>query len=274
MEVGMSLIYRTLLALHVVAAVAAVVIFWAAAVTRKGSARHVLVGRLFVWTMIAMTTSAIAMSVFNLAVPTAVHTLAEYQARTAVFSGDGSRITVDDLVRSFRLNAVWLTYVAVQLLAGLRFGTQVVRTRSTHGRDLRADAAIAAVVLVTGMVLTWFGVRVGHPLIVAFGIIGAVSSGRRLQVLARPSPSPMAWWYEHMGSLLGVGIPLHTTLLLAIGRHLPGPAGNWRLALATVTALGFPAITMWIRSYRRRFERRPSRAHDTTTPGTAAAQPA
>jgi hypothetical protein len=63
-------------------------------------------------------------------------------------------------------------------------------------------------------------------------------------------------------------------LLLAIGRHLPGPAGNWRLALATVTVLGFPAITMWIRSYRRRFERRPSRAHDTTTPGTAAAQPA
>ena len=33
----MSLIYRTVLALHVVAAVAAVVIFWAAAITKKGA---------------------------------------------------------------------------------------------------------------------------------------------------------------------------------------------------------------------------------------------
>ena len=73
----MSLIYRTVLALHVVAAVAAVVIFWAAAITKKGSARHVLVGRLFVWTMVVMSASAIVMSAFNLAVPAAVHSLAE-----------------------------------------------------------------------------------------------------------------------------------------------------------------------------------------------------
>lgn len=270
----MSLIYRTVLALHVVAAVAAVVIFWAAALTKKGTARHVVVGRLFVWTMVAMSASAIVMSAFNLAMPAAVHSLAEYRARSAVFGGDVSRITTDDLVRSFRLNAVWLVYVAVQLLAGLRFGVQVVRTRSTRASVLTIDSVVAAVVLAAGVVLTIVGARVRHPLITTFGVIGAVSSARRLQLLLRPLPSPMAWWYEHMGSLLGAGIPLHTTLLLAIGRHLPGPAGNWRLALAMVTVVGFPAITMWIRSYRRRFERRPSRVHDTTTPATASTQPA
>jgi len=254
MEVSMLVTYRVLLAVHIVSALAAVAAFWAAAVVKKGSARHVRVGRIYVLTMVAMSMSALGLSALNIAVPAAVHSLGEFRARGAVLGADTTAATVDDLAREFRLNAVWLTYAAVQLLIGLRFGTQVVRMRRIGGLGLRLDAGLAALVALSGLGLTVAGALVAHPLITAFGVMGALSGGRRLVVLLRPSSSPMAWWYEHMGTLLGTGVPLHVTFLLAVGRHLPGPAGPWRVALSSVVMLGLPAIVIWIRRYRKKFE--------------------
>jgi hypothetical protein len=261
MEVSMLLTYRVLLALHILMAVVAVGTFWAAGALKKGSPRHVRVGRLYVLAMVAMCASALGLSVLNIAVPAAVHSLEEFRARGVVLGADMSRATVADLARDFRLNAVWLSYAAVQLLIGLRFGMQVVRARRISGLGL--DTALAALVTVSGIALTVAGVLIPHPLIAGFGVMGTLSGGRRLFVLLRPSSSPMAWWYEHMGTLLGTGIPLHVTFLLAVGRHLPGPDGPWRVALSGVVILGLPAIVIWIRYYRRKFEPR-SAARATT----------
>jgi hypothetical protein len=274
MEVVMVLVYRSLLAVHILAAVGAVVVFWLAAIARKGSARHVTIGRLFVLTMTVMMVSSLGMSAFNLAVPNAIHTLEEFKARSAVFGADMSLATPADLARDFRLNAVWLVYVAVQLLVSLRFGTMVVRERSTCWGVLGADLTLAGLMAVAGVGLLAFGLRVGHALITAFGVMGALGSGRRVFVLLRPAQSRMAWWYEHMSALLGVGLPLHVTMLLAIGRHLPGPAGSWRLAMAGVALLGLPATTMWVGYYRRRFESRPTRTYVAQPSRTAASIPA
>ena len=261
----MLITYRVLLALHVLMAVAAVGTFWAAGAMKKGSPRHVRVGRLYVLAMVAMCVSALGLSALNLAVPAAVHSLEEFRARGAVLGADMARATVADLARDFRLNAVWLTYAAAQLLVGLRFGVQVVRARRVRGLGL--DTALAALVTLSGIALTLAGALIPHPLIAGFGVMGTLSGGRRLAVLLRPSSSPMAWWYEHMGTLLGTGIPLHVTFLLAVGRHLPGPDGPWRVAFSGVVMLGLPAIVLWIRYYRRRFE--PNGSTRATTGGRA-----
>jgi hypothetical protein len=274
MEVVMALTYRVLLVLHILAAGAAVVAFWAAAAARKGSARHVLVGKAFVGTMTVMCVSALMMSAFNLTMPEVVHSLDEFRGRGAIVGENRTGATVQHLAREFRLNAVWLTYAAMLLLTALRFGTGVVRTRSTRASVLKVDTALAGLLVITGVVLTVFGGRVGHPLILTFGLMGAYAGARRLFILVRPPRSRMAWWYEHMGTLLGTGIPLHVTMLLAIGRHLPGPPGSWRVTLSGIAILGLPAITMWIRYYRKRFEPRTPRTHGTTTSGPAATQPA
>jgi hypothetical protein len=270
----MALTYRVLLVLHILAAVAAVVAFWSAAAASKGSALHVRIGRLFVITMAVLCVSALIMSAFNIATPAAVHSLDEFRARGATLGEHTAGKTVGHLVREFRLNAIWLSYAAVQLLVALRYGTRVVRTRRISKRALAVDAALAVVVLAAGLVLTFVGLRVGHPLITMFGVMGAFSTGRRVVALVRPPRSPMAWWYEHMRTLLGIGIPLHVTFLLAIGRHLPGPPGPWRVALSGVVILGVPAITMWIHYYRKRFESRSPHSHGATTSQPAATQPA
>jgi len=248
----MLVIYRVLLVVHILSAVAAVGAFWAAAVVKKGSPLHVRVGRLYVLAMATMCATALGLSALNIAVPAAVHSLEEFRSRGVVLGADMTRATVGDLARDFRLNAVWLTYAAVQLLVGLRFGVQVVRTRRV-GR-LGLDLLLAALVTLGGLGLTAAGVLLPHPLIAGFGVMGALSGSRRLFVLVRPSSSPMAWWYEHMGTLLGTGIPLHVTFLLALGRHLPGPDGPWRVMLSGVVMLGLPGIVIWVRYYRRRFE--------------------
>ena len=229
----MLLTYRILLAVHVLGAVASVAVFWAAAVVKKGSAHHTRVGRLFVRAMTVMLVSALGLSAFNLSVPLALHPLD---------------------ARAFWLNAIWQTYVAVQLLLSVRFGTRVARTHSVCWRDLGTDLPLAAGLLLGGVALTVFGLGAGHAFNTAFGVVGTISSGRRLFVLLRPPRSPMAWWYEHMSTLLGIGIPLHATFLLAVGRHLPESVGTWRVALPAVVVLGFPATSIWIRYYRRRFE--------------------
>jgi uncharacterized membrane protein len=144
MEVAMALTYRILLVLHILAAVAAVVAFWAAAVAKKGSARHVLVGKVFVGTMTVTCVSALVMSAFNLTIPDVVHSLDEFRARGATVGDHRTGATVQNLAREFRLNAVWLAYAAMLLLTALRFGTQVVRTRSTSAAALKVDTALAA----------------------------------------------------------------------------------------------------------------------------------
>jgi uncharacterized membrane protein len=254
MEVSMLWIYQALLTLHILSAVAALAAFWTAAVVKKGSDRHVRVGQIYVFTMVSMSVTALGLSALNIAAPTTVHSLDEFRARGAVVGGKMAAAELGDLARDFRLNAVWLTYAAFQLLIGLRFGTRVVRERRVGGVRLRLDTALAALVVAGGLGLTVGGTLVAHPLITAFGVMGAFSGARRLVVLVRRDPSPMTWWYEHMLTMLGTGVPLHVTFLLALGRHLPGPSGSWRVALSGIVMFGLPAILIWIRHYRRKFE--------------------
>jgi hypothetical protein len=101
-----------------------------------------------------------------------------------------------------------------------------------------------------------FGWLNSHSLIVSFGVFGLVSGYQRLTFMSRPPATRMEWWFQHMVAMLGTGLPLHTAFLLAVGRHLPGPPGSWRLLPAALTLLGIPAITIWTRHYRNRFQRR------------------
>jgi hypothetical protein len=125
---------------------------------------------------------------------------------------------------------VWLTYAAVQLPIGLRFGTQVVRTRRICGLTL--DAGLAALVVVVGLVLTVVEALVPHPLIAGFAVMGALSGGRRLFVLLRPSSSPMAW------RLFPAGIA-DLDLLIALGDAIDFGVDNGAVDLDGDGSSGF-----------------------------------
>jgi hypothetical protein len=79
----------------------------------------------------------------------------------------------------------------------------------------------------------------------------------------------MAWWYEHMGAMLGGGIAFHTAfLVLGLQRLLALPLMGTAMVVPWLlpTVIGLPTIAIWTRYYRRKF--REDRAR-TAAPATA-----
>lgn len=67
----------------------------------------------------------------------------------------------------------------------------------------------------------------------------------------------MAWWYEHMESMLGGGVAFHTAFLVLgagrlLGIQITGPAAVIPWLLPAI--IGIPVSAIWVRYYRRRFQ--------------------
>ena len=253
----MQAMYETVLAVHVVAALLSVVTFWIPAFAGKGSTLHVRAGQLYVRAIIVMSATALVLCAMNLADPVGAGSTEQLRARRALLGTDSSRDSVEFLVHGVRMNATWLAYLSVLLLAGVRFGTRVITTRHDHralGNAL--EVGLCGALVVSGPAMLVFGILNSHVLVASFGAIGLLDGSTRLAYLSRTPKTRMEWWYTHMGVMLGTGVPLHIALLLAVGRHLPGPPGAWRLLPSTLVIIGIPAIAMWKRYYRNRFEPR------------------
>jgi len=251
----MHAIYQAVLAVHIVGAMAAVVTFWIPAFAGKGSALHVRAGKLYVNGIIVLSVTALALSAMNIVDPIGLRGVDAIRERRVVLGSASARDSVEVLVTAVRMSATWLAYLAVLLLASVRFGTRVLRTRHDHD-TLRSplEVAICGALMLSGPAMLAFGLLNGHALITAFGVIGLIDGSTRLAFMFRTPKTRMEWWYSHMGVMLGTGIPLHAAFLLAVGRHLPGPHGNWRLLPSALVIIGIPAIVMWKRYYRNRFE--------------------
>jgi hypothetical protein len=91
---------------------------------------------------------------------------------------------------------------------------------------------------------------------VALSPIGFLIGLGDLGFARRPYPSPMAWWYEHMGSMLGGGVAFHTAFLVLGAGRLSGISINGAWAMVPwllPTIVGVPASEIWTRYYRRKF---------------------
>lgn len=85
---------------------------------------------------------------------------------------------------------------------------------------------------------------------VVFGALGVVLAGNDLRKFVRPPADPSAWWFNHMGGMLGSYIATVSAFSVVNFTFLP-VAVRWLWP----TAVGVPAIVMWITYYRRRFRR-------------------
>jgi len=81
-----------------------------------------------------------------------------------------------------------------------------------------------------------------------FGLVGLLLAGREMQGFWRPAADPRAWWYRHMGNMLGAYIATVSAFSVVNFTFLP-PIVRWLWP----TAVGVPLIGLWIRHYRRRF---------------------
>ena len=247
-------IFKLALALHVVAGIVGLAAFWTPAVAKKGGTLHVRAGRIFFWMTCAIAVTGLAMAAALLIDPLAIR----LQGRTVTPERAAAIAT------EIRLTVPFLIFLVLITFGPVYHGVRVLETRQ-HPERLRTPfhtfvniTSIAAAAAMIGLAL-WFK----QPVFAALSPIGFLIGLGQLGYARRSPASPMAWWYEHMGAMLGGGIAFHTAfLVLGAARllpiHLTGAAAVIPWVLPSI--VGIPATRIWVTYYRRKFREAGRRA--------------
>ena len=231
---------NALVFLHIVAGFIGLAAFWVPVFAKKGGRAHVRFGRVYTWCAYVVTLTAVVVSL----------------GRVASYRLDGIGITDRPDLYGF---TCLLGYLGIATFASVRQAIRVVATRRAP-EALRTPfhvalswASIAGSVVAVAVALTaWSEVS---PILLGMSPIGVIIGSNNLRVIRRPREH-MAWFYSHLGSMLGGGIAFHTAFLVfGLGRfvslEIPGVLAVLPWLLPTL--IGIPAIVLWTRHYRRRF---------------------
>ena len=241
-------IYRLVLGLHIVAGLIGLAAFWTPAIARKGGVTHVRAGRVFFWATCVVAGSGVVMATLLLVNPLAV------KLPSRPLSPERLAARVPEI----RLTSLFLFYLVLITFTPVYHGVRVLATRRSP-EQLRTlfHTAIHVAAIAASLAMVVLGLTRRQPVFFFMSPIGFLIGAGGLQFARRPYATPMAWWYEHLGSMLGGGIAFHTAfLVLGAGRlfglRLDGPWAvvPWLLP----TLIGVPASVYWTRYYRRKFK--------------------
>ena len=247
-------LYTIILSLHIAAGITGLAAFWTPALARKGGTTHVQVGRVFYKAACVIAVTGLAMAALTFIAPLAVH------PRTALLTADAAAAA---MLRD-RMAAVFLVYLVVITFAPVYHGVRVLETRGEPEKmrtPFHTALAVAAIALGAGMIV--LAVVAREPVFAALSPIGFLSGRGNLRFARQPYTSRMAWWYEHMGSMLAGGIAFHTAFLVIgagrlLGTQLTGFAAVVPWILPSL--IGIPATSLWVAYYRRKFREQPQLA--------------
>ena len=237
-----NLAMNTLVLAHVATGFVGLAAFWIPLFARKGGRVHVQAGRVFTYCAYVVTLSAVTVSAGR---------IVSYQAQG---------IALADRPELYGF-AFLLGYLGVVTFATVRHAMQVVATRRspetlwTPFHEVLAWASMAGGAAVIAFALAvWSDLS---PILLGLSPIGLFTGRGMLRLMRNPGAQHMEWFYSHLGSMLGGGIAFHTAFVVFGAQRLwayelAGPLAVVPWILPTV--VGIPAIIVWTRHYRRKFE--------------------
>ena len=254
----MAELFQGLRWLHIAAGAVALVLFWIPVIARKGGKLHIRIGWAYVVCMSCVVVTAFAMSGMVFANPLGVR-----QIQAPLSAEELARF-----LRSQRLFSAFLAYLAGVTLASGWQGIWVQRTKRTP-EALRTpfNVALNALTAFSGLGVLLLGLRFSSAVFVALSPVGVLVGGGNLRYLLRGPATKMAWWYEHLGSMIGTGIAGYTAFFVFGGSRLfPSVARTQLYAIFWVlpTLIGVPAIYLAVFYYRGKFHEdgRPATFHE------------
>lgn len=239
----MNLLFDVLITAHVATGFVGLGAFWIPLFARKGGRAHVRAGRIFTFCAYVVTLSAVTASA----------------GRIVSYRVQGIGVAEQPEAYGF---ALFLGYLGVVTFATVRQAMRVVATRRapetlrTPLHEALGWASIAGSAAVVAFALgVWSDVS---PILLGLSPIGIFTGRSMLRLMRDPRARPMSWFYSHLGSMLGGGIAFHTAFAVFGAQslwawELEGPLAVVPWILPTV--VGIPAIVVWTRYYRHRFER-------------------
>jgi uncharacterized membrane protein len=217
---------KVVLALHVAAGTAALVSMWIPMFAKKGAQLHRTAGKVFVAAMAGVSATALVLA--------------------------GARFMFDPHPEGQRAG-LFLLFVSVLTAASVSSGVRVLRAKKRTGPHLHWwDVGLAGLLTVSSIAAAVYGILSAAPLFVAFSVIGLMNGGSQLAYWLRRPRSPMHWWFEHMGNMLGACIAATTAFLVVNAQRL-GMETFSIVVWLTPTIVGVPAIVIWTGYYKRRF---------------------
>jgi hypothetical protein len=241
------IIHDIVLWFHIACGCVGLVAFWVPALTRKGGPTHRKAGWVYVSAMLGVVASAVVLAILLLLAPEAAHDFAGGQSEE-VATGVGRARAIALLFGALAL----LTFTnGWQGLGVLRAKRNPLQMRTPFNIGLHASNVLVALPLLV------LGVHDGVPLFVIFGVLCFVTGAADLGSLWRPSQDPQYWLYAHLNGMIATGIAAHTAFLaLGAVRLVPhlyalSPA-LYGIPWIAPTLIGFVAITLLQRHYRRK----------------------
>ncbi len=207
--------------LHIFCGMIALFVAPAAMLTAKGGRAHRRWGKTYFWMMAAVATTAMFMAVY----------------RPIIF---------------LALVAIFSFYFAFRGYRSI--------LRKNQGAEVM-DWVAALIAMAGSLGLVALGI---HPLVgeflpapgvsITFGLLGIAISGIDVRRFLRPSSDRNRWWYSHMGGMLGSYVAT-VSAFSAVNFHFLPMVIRWLWP----SAIGIPAIFLWIAYYRKKFSRSPSK---------------
>lgn len=199
-------LFEALVVAHVITGAVGLTAFWGPIVTRKGALNHRKWGRAACYGFIGAGALAIAMALLSL------------------YGPDYRHPEVTDRALYEGLFGWMMLYLGVLTIGFVDYGLAVVK----HSRERRAlrsfryQSVIAAVV-VSGAWCGFYGIKVGHPLMVLVAFIGIAAMVIQQAYIWRASDPPRGTHIgEHFRALIGMGISAYTAFLsVGLIRYVP-----------------------------------------------------
>ncbi|HEX2138363.1 MAG TPA: hypothetical protein VHG33_01490 [Woeseiaceae bacterium] len=243
----MSEVSEFLRLVHVAAGAVGLVAFWIPVFSRKGARNHVRYGKVFVraaYVVLGAAAVALVLRLFDL------------QARN---------LTPADAPEMYTL-IVFLGYLTFVTFVIVRHGMAVLRHKGQPQAlrtPLNVVLAWGCVAASAAVIAYAVAVQPSSAIVLyALSPIGIATGLGNLRYFRTAMPSPRAWWYEHLGAMLGAGIAFHTAFaVFGVTRLFDTGLDGWLAIVPWVapTIIGVPAIALWTRHYRRKFSRAPAR---------------
>jgi len=206
-------VFEALVVAHVATGAVGLIAFWGPIVTRKGAVNHRKWGKAACYGFLGAGALAIAMALLSLYGPE--HRHPEVTDR-ALYDG---------------LFGWMMLYLGALTIGFVDYGLAVVhhsRNRLAL-RSFRYQAIIAAVVI-SGAWCGFYGLKVGHPLMVLVAFIGIVAMLIQQRYIWRAADFPRGTHIgEHFRALIGMGISAYTAfmsvgLIRLVPEHVFNPA--------------------------------------------------
>lgn len=175
--------YSSLLLVHGLCGLIALITYWSAAIAKKGSPLHLRVGKIYMLAMLGIVITAVPMAI-----------IIAMRGQTGI--------------------ATFLAYLVLITSTAMWLGRRAIKRKRDQDafRD-NAYLSVAILNLVASMVVFSVGFKLSQSLLMGFSVVGTISGIQMLTRRAKPLLS-MRWWLrEHYAAMIGCGVATHIAFL-------------------------------------------------------------